>query len=323
MPLMLTAQIRPLADQYIMNFFQMNPAIAGVGSYEPLIINSKLAGNKWDNGKLPGSYSATYQSKLFKEKSYFTKSGFLNRGKNAFGKVGIGIGLYKYSYGNVAQTGFHLDYSYHIFLAGGRLCFGLSPVFILFEANRADNSLYFPDINPDKFIMSVTLTPINVSIIDFNAGVHFYSETISAGFSCLQMTNSWIKIGDYSPLSSEKTMLNPNLARSMYGYFGYRFNINRSFQIEPLLMIKYYGNQYDRNSSNKLKFDINASAYLFKDFHIGISYKYKETSAIFCGVRLSNFQVRYLYEMPLSGKSPILFTSHMIQVGFNLGQKIQ
>ncbi len=316
LPIALLAQIRPLADQYLMNFFQMNPAIAGVGRYDPLIINARQQGMKWD--KSPGSQSVTYQGKLFKERSYFNKTGFLNRGKNAFGKVGIGIGLYNYSYATVSQTGFHLDYAYHIFLGNGRLSFGLSPMFMQFRANFEDNSFVF-DENPDDVWVSPVDVPIKVSFIDFNAGVHFYSETITAGLSCIQMFNSSIQLkGEYGFPSTEKPVLNPDLSRSIYAYGGYMFKINRFFQVEPLVMIKY-----NDNNINKIKFDLTTTAYILENFQTGISYKWNEGLAAFFAVRLSNFQVRYLYEMPLSGKSPILFTSHMIQVGFNLGQKIQ
>jgi len=316
LPIALIGQIHPLADQYIMNFFQVNPAIAGVIRYDPLVINARQQGLKWE--KSPGSQSVTYQSKLFKEKSYFTNRGFLNRGKNAFGKVGFGLGLFNYSYGTISQTGFHLDYAYHVYVGNGRLSFGLSPVFMLFRANFSDNSFVF-DENPDDIWLPQGNDPISVSFIDFNAGVHYYSETVTLGFSCIQMFNSSIHLkGKYGFPSTEKPILNPDLSRSLYGYGGYIFNINRNFQVEPLVMLKY-----NANNINKFRFDVTTTAYILNDFQTGISYRWKEGVAAFIAIRLSKLQIRYLFELPLSGKIPPGFTSHMVQVGFNLGQKIQ
>lgn len=310
------AQTHPLAEQYLMNMFQVNPAIAGVNRYDPLIINARQQGMKWEQS--PASQSVTYQGKLFKEKAYFTNRGFLNRGKNAFGKVGIGAGLFNYSYGNVRQAGFHLDYAYHVFIGNGRLSFGLAPVFLQFRANFSDDSFNF-DENPDDLWLPQGNDPISASFIDFNAGVHYYSETLTLGLSCIQMFNSSISLkGDYGFPSGQKPILNPDLSRTLYGYGGYLFEINRSFQVEPLLMLKY-----NSNTVNKFRADLTTTAYFLRDFQTGISYRWREGMAAFMGIRLSKFQIRYLFELPLSGKRPQGFASHMVQVGFNLGQKIQ
>ena len=316
LPIVLIGQIHPLADQYIMNFFQVNPAVAGVIRYDPLVINARQQGLKWEHA--PSSQSVTYQSKLFKEKDYFNNRGFLNRGENAFGKIGFGLGLFNYSYGSVRQTGFHLDYSYHVFVGNGRLSFGLSPVFMLFRANFSDNSFLF-DENPDDLWLPQGNDPISVSFLDFNAGVHYYSETVTLGFSCIQMFNSSIRLkGQYGFPTLEKPVLNPDLSRSFYGYGAYLFNINRAFQVEPMLMLKY-----NANTINNFRFDVTATAYILNDFQAGVSYKWADGVAAFMGIRLYKLQVRYLFELPLSGKTPRSFTSHMIQVGFNLGQKIK
>ncbi|MFA6126244.1 MAG: PorP/SprF family type IX secretion system membrane protein [Bacteroidales bacterium] len=315
LPAVLIGQVHPLAEQYLLNLFQLNPAIAGVVVYDPLVINARQQGLKWK--KSPGSQSVSYQSKLFKEKDYFNKRGFLNRGENAFGKVGVGAGIFNYSYGSVSQTGFHLDYAYHVFVGNGRLSFGLAPVFLQFKANFADDSFTF-DENPDDVWLPQGNDPISVSFIDFNAGVHFYSETFTAGFSFLQMFNSTIHLkGEYGFPSTEKPLLNPDLSRSLYGYGGYLFKISRSFQVEPMLMLKY-----NANTVSPFRFDLNATAYFLNDFQTGFSYRWNDGIAAFMGIRLNKLQIRYLFELPLAGKTPLGFTGHMIQVGIDLGQKI-
>jgi len=316
LPAILVGQTHPLADQYLMNFFQVNPAIAGVNRYDPLVINAREQGMKWDNA--PSSQSVTFQGKLFKEKAYFNKKGFLNRGKNAFGKVGIGAGLFTYSYGSVRQSGIHLDYSYHVFVGDGRVSFGLSPVFMQFRANFTDDSFVF-DENPDDLWLPGGNDPISLSFVDFNAGVHYYSETLTLGLSCLQMFNSSIRLkGQYGFPTTQEPIVNPDLTRSVYGYGSYLFEINRSFRVEPLVMLRY-----NSNSVNAFRMDLTTTAYFWDNLEAGLSYRVLDGLAAFTGVRLGLIQVRYLFEMPLSGKTPRGFTSHMIQMGFNLGQKIQ
>ena len=315
LPIALIAQIHPLADQYTMNFFQVNPAVAGIIRYDPLVINARQQGLKWDHA--PGSQSISFQGKLFKEKDYFNNRGFLNRGVNAIGNIGFGLGLFNYSYGSVRQTGFHLDYSYHIFIGEGRLSFGLSPVFLQFRANLSDDSFVF-DENPDDLWLPQGNDPINVSFLDFNAGVHYYSKTVTAGFSCIQMFNSSIQLkGQYGFPTPGKPLLNPDLTRSFYGYGAYLFTINRAFQVEPMLMLRY-----NANTIRNFRFDLTATAWILNDFQAGVSYKWADGVAAFIGIRLDKLQIRYLFELPLSGKSPNGFNSHMVQVGINLGQRI-
>lgn len=312
----LSAQIYPLAGQYILNFFQVNPAVAGVSRYEPLVFNARQQGLKWDHA--PASQSVTFQSKLFKEKDYFNKQGFLNRGKNAFGKVGIGAGLFNYSYGSVSQTGFHLDYSYHIYVGNGRLSFGLSPVFMQFKANLSDDSFTF-DENPDDLWQPQGNDPVSMSILDFNAGVHYYSDHLTLGFSCLQLFSSSISLkGEYGFPTTQTTITNPDLTRSIYGYGAYLFNINRSFKVEPMLMLRY-----NENAVNKLKLDMTATAYILDHLETGVSCQWNDEVSVFAGVHVSQFSVRYLFEMPLSGKTPRGFNAHMIQIAFVTGQRIK
>jgi len=316
LPKIVSAQIYPLADQYLLNFFQVNPAVAGVTRYDPLVFNARQQGLKWDHA--PGSQSVTFQSKLFKEKSYFNQKGFLNRGKNAFGKVGLGGGFFNYSYGSVSQTGFHLDYSYHVYLANGRLSFGLSPVFMQFKANFNDDTFTF-DENPDDLWQPQGNDPIRVSILDFNAGVHYYSDQLTLGFSCLQMFSSSIHLsGEYGFPTTQTKITNPDLTRSMYGYGAYLFTINRLFKIEPMLMLRY-----NENAVDPVKLSTTATGYIMDNLETGVSYQWSDELSVFAGVRMDQFAVRYLFEMPLSGKTPRGFNAHMIQISFVIGQKIK
>jgi type IX secretion system PorP/SprF family membrane protein len=316
LPVLAFGQTHPLADQYLMNFFQVNPAVAGVNRYDPLVINAREQGMSWD--KAPSSQSVSYHGKLFKEKAYFNKRGFLNRGKNAFGKVGIGAGLFNYSYGSIRQSGFHLDYSYHVFVGDGRVSFGLAPVFMQFKANFTDDSFIF-DENPDDLWIPGGQDPISLTFIDFNAGVHYYSETLTMGISCLQMFNSSIRFkGQYGFPSVQDPITNPDLTRSVYGYGAYLFEINRSFRVEPMVMMKY-----NTNSVKPFRLDLTTTAFFWDTFETGVSYRLLQGAAAFAGVRIGLIQIRYLFELPLSGKTPHGFASHMIQMGFDLGQKIQ
>jgi type IX secretion system PorP/SprF family membrane protein len=305
------AQISPLADQYQMNFFQVNPATAGVTNLDPLVINSMVSGLRWE--KYPTTQSITFQGKLFKEKSYYNNRGFLNRGKNSFGKLGLGIGLFTYSYGAIRQTGVHMDYAYHVFFGKGRLSFGLAPVLIIFSANIPNNSLIFNE-NPDDVWINDS-DPIKLSFLDFNIGVHYYSSNLIAGFSCLQLLNSSIYFkGEYGLPTQESPILNPDLTRSLYAYSGYGFELDRNLRLEPLLLVKF-----NPNAMVKFRLDISTSLYLFENFQTGIVYRMKEGGGAFFSIKFGQFQIKYQFGFPINSVRPISFTQNTIQLGFNPG----
>lgn len=312
------AQIHPLADQYQMNFFQVNPATAGVITLDPLVINARQSGLKWRGYNPPNSESITFQGKLFKEKSYFNQKGFLNRGQNAFGKIGLGMGFFNYSYGSIRETGVHLDYAYHIFVGDGRLSFGLAPVFIMFRANFPDGSLDFNE-NPDD-VWNSGLDPIKLYFLDFNAGVHYYSENLTAGFSCIQIFNSSLSFkGEYGFPNTEGSILNPDLSRTFYGYSGYAFDVygNGKLRIEPFMMLKY-----NDQAINRFRIDLTTSVYLNQNFQSGLTYKLNEGGAVFFGLRWNNFRIKYQFEFPINNTRPVSFTAHVLQVGFDPGFRV-
>jgi len=316
-PIHSSAQIHPLADQYQMNFFQLNPATAGVINLDPLVINSRTSAINWGSG-LPNSQSITFHSKLFKEKSYFNQKGYRNRGKNAFGKVGLGAGVFTYTYGQTRQSGIHLDYAYHVFLNTGMLSFGLAPVLIVLSPNLTDLDF---DVDPDPVMEQVSQLE-NMHFLDFNAGIHYYSTSLTAGFSCIQMLNSSLPIpfdrkyglpGSVSP----DNPLNPDLSRTVFGYAGYNVILNRNLRLETLVLLKY-----NHNAIHRFRTDLSASVHLFDILQVGLTYRILDELAAFFGVRFDQFQIRYQFEFPTHTALPVSFLAHTIQIGYNPGFQV-
>jgi len=151
--------------------------------------------------------------------------------------------------------------------------------------------------------------------VDFNAGIHYYSDQVYAGFSVIQLFDSDIQLmkGYHYP-ENENPYQNPDLFRSFYVYAGYFFEINRDMRIEPMFLVKYHDKRF--------RFDLNATFHLKDLLVAGAGYRWKEEYVAFAGVRLDNLAVQYQFEVP-SSKSLYRSTSHMIQVIFNLGQPIE
>jgi len=304
------AQISPLSDQYLLNPFQTNPAIAGTQRFMPLNISTR---QQWIGmNKAPSTQSISIHRRIRAKGIRFTPGGFINKGKNSFGRIGVGGSVFNYTYGAISHTGLSLTYAYHIFIGKGRLAFGLAPSFFQYTLNKS--GFILPDGNNLDPLIS-TKSGENLYFIDANAGMHYYSKTNYAGLSVIQLLNSTVQFGELSFNSEDQMSLNPDLARSMYLYYGHYINFTRDVTLEPSVWLKF-------NSQSGMGFDINAIFHLQEAFQAGITYRYQEHFGLLVGLTLDNLQIRYLFEAPISSRVPNRFTSHQIMINFNLGEPI-
>ncbi len=300
------SQTNAFSDQYLSNLFLLNPAVAGTGRYAQLSVQSRQQWVGWDGA--PASQSVTFQSRVARSKNRFTPFGFVNKGRNTYSNVGAGGGFFHESYGVFGITGFHLDYSYNMFIGDGRLSFGLSPSF--FQVGTT--SIIMTDPN-DPYLSN----PNKSYFVDFNAGMHYFTKEGYAGFSLVQLANSSVQFGNYGYPGLEEPSLNPDLARSMYAYGGYFFTLSRelNLKVEPMGLIML-------NGSGGFRFDVSTTVHLRDMFNAGVQYRYNRGISIFAGARLDNLSIRYLFEIPVSADIPGRFTSHTIQLSMNLGQPL-
>ena len=304
------AQTSFLADQYLLNPLTINPAIAGIYRFTPIAISTR---QQWMGMKAaPSQQSITAHTNLKSTRSTYNPMGFLNKGKNSFGKVGIGGGIYNFSYGAISQIGLHFEYAYHVFLRKGRLSFGLAPLYHQYIINKSnfilpDGEAYDPVIH-NKDIETL-------HFLDFNAGVHIQLEKFFAGFSLIQLFNSGVQFGSFSFDTQDVPSKNPYLARSIYAYAGFPLPLGDLIEVEPALMARY-------NFSNGFAGQLNMLLRIADNFETGIFWKYQESYGLLIGAQISNVVVRYLYEMPYGTQMTNRFTSHQILAGFNLNTSL-
>ena len=288
----------------------VNPAVAGTERYAPLMLSTRQQWIGWEGA--PGTQSVTFHTRLRAKSLFYTPQGFRNKGKNSFGKIGVGGGFFNYTYGAVSHMGVHLDYAYHVFVGNGRLAMGLAPIFFQYRLNKSNFTM--PDSNiPDPLLEDPTEV---FSFLDANAGLHYYQDNFYLGLSVIQLLNSSVKFGDYSFPKTEDPSENPDLARTLYLYSGMTFELSRDMILEPSVYLKF-------NARTGIRFDVNTQIVLQERFFAGVSYRFLESAGLLAGVRLDNMQVRYLFEIPLSSQIPNRFSNHSIGIGFNIGQPIE
>jgi type IX secretion system PorP/SprF family membrane protein len=303
---LLQAQVTPLADQYLINSFLTNPAFAGTGSGSPLSVSAR---QQWLGiSGAPSWQSVTYHRTLNAKQQRFNPRGFVNKGGNEFGKVGLGGGLFSVKYGAISQVGLHLDYAYHVFLGTGRLSFGLAPMYFQYVINKSgfitpDGTMTDPLIDGDAREV--------LHFVDVNAGVNYYSSSFFAGFSTVQLFNSSVSFGDLSFPSVGEFSDNPWLARSFYLYGGVTPEISKNLVLEPSLVVKY-------NKQSGPGFQVNLKAIIYENFQAGMLYHFKESAGFFAGVRFNDLIFRYQFEFPIGTDMQVRFTTNSIMAGILL-----
>lgn len=309
-PVFIQAQIRPLADQYLINQFQMNPAIAGTERYAPITVNTR---QQWIGFvKAPTTQAINFHSRIRAKNVRFTPRGYVNKGERSFGNIGYGGGAFNYNYGAISHTGIHAVYAYHVFFGPGRLGFGLAPVVYQFRLNKTGFTL--PDGNAYDPLISGS---VNESIIflDANVGAHYYDETNYAGFSIIQLLQSGVQFGNFSFISEDHMNANPDLASTIYAYYGKHISLSPDFSLEPSAYLKY-------NSRNGVRFDVNTLVHIMESITAGVTFRYQECVGLLAGARLDNWEIMYMFEAPISSQMPNNFTTHQIMLKFIVGQPI-
>ncbi len=191
--------------------------------------------------------------------------------------------------------------------------FGIAPSFYQFRLNKAgftlpDGSDYDPLID----------NAVNESIflMDANVGIHYYDEFNYAGLSLIQLLQSTVQFGNFSYISEDKISMNPDLARTVYLYYGRNLVLNPDFVIEPSVYVKI-------NQRSGTSFHINTVVHMLDNFSAGLTYRHKECMGLLAGIKLDNLEVRYMFEAPISSQMPNNFTTHQIMVRFYAGQPIK
>jgi type IX secretion system PorP/SprF family membrane protein len=298
------AQVTPLADQFLLNPFLTNPAIAGTLAKRPLSISAR---QQWLGLKgAPSWQSATWHTSFNSRKQRFNPQGFINKGENSFGNIGLGGGLFNVKYGAISQAGIHLDYAYHVYLGKGRLSFGLAPLYQQFIINKS--AFIPPDGSvPDPLIDGDAKEVLH--FVDFNAGIHYFTNKFFTGFSMVQMFNSAVSFGDLSFVSLDESWYNPYMARSFYLYGGITPALSKNFILEPSVLLKF-------NAQSGFGLQVNIKATISENFQFALLYHLQESAGFFAGVRIGDYLFRYQFEAPFGKTSMNGFTTNQILIGY-------
>jgi len=284
-----SSQEVPLYNQYLLNNFLLNPAIAGNKSYPVIRLTDRL---QWAG--FPGA----------------PNTGALSAHARAGKHSGLGGIFFNDKSGAVRNTGAQFAYAFHatLFRALDRcynhkFALGLSGSFSQFNVDVSNFQLAEPE--------SLEALAQNVMVPDVNAGAYFYNNRYFVGISTAQLLQSFLKTDNY-------------LVNEMHFFVnaGFWAPISQTTDIEPSILVK-------KTPTSPTKVDANLKFYFKKNFWVAASYRMyfpsspelSNTFMALAGAKVLNrFHLGYAFGYTSSTIMSNSYGSHEIVLGIDLQQ---
>lgn len=308
------SQQLPVYSQYMMNGFLLNPAVAGHEGYTAVNLTAR---EQWAGIRdAPGTYAASYQTRLLKN-SYISRSASIKKRRKVMSRSGrVGYGFYAYTdmAGAFNRTGIQGTYAYHIPFDRRQLSFGVSVTGYQFRINP--DRIKLLDID-DPMLLN---TDKSALIPDANFGIYYSDQNLYAGISAMQLFQTPIKLG------TDKEGPGFKMIRHYFLTVGYRFEIDRDILMEPSFLFK---------TTEKFvsQIDGNIKVYFKENYWAGISYRSggsysiveesfngKGASAIImAGVKVDKYYFGYAFDYTFNAIGTRSWGSHEFMAAAKFG----
>jgi type IX secretion system PorP/SprF family membrane protein len=278
-PVLLSGQMFPLSDHYVVNALAINPAYAGCQDALSLTASSR---NQWVGFKdAPKSYILSLHTPVFND------------------RVGLGLLIENNSFGIFKETSLYGNYAYRMEIQEGKLALGLG--FGVTLHNAAWNELIARDENDAELLNTNTSSVIP----NFSLGVYYYTKSYYFGLSLPMFLSHEMnnKTGKY----------NTGYNFSGSNYFlsgGYEVKLSPVVKLLPSMLIKYH-------PKNPVQIDINAQIDLKDRIWMGIGYRNKNILVAMLQCQL-NYQIRiaYSYDYTFGSIGKYMNGSHEIVLNY-------
>ena len=285
----LIAQQLPMYSQYMNNRFLLNPAVAGSENCIPIRLTVRQQWVGIQNA--PSTQALSAHAKIANQK--------------------IGVGGYVFSdrFGIDSKTGFQASFSYilPIRLFESELALGLSFMGFQYAFNSSDAKI--TDLNDP----TVSGTIESAFVPDANFGVYWHNNDFFVGLSANQLVEYKVQFSGLD--ATENT-----LQRHFFLMGGYKFELSKSVELEPSVMLKYV-------TSAPLNTDINVKAIYNKNYWFGVSYRSGvpfntgNSLVAMIGTKYKKFYIAYAYDYIFSNLGNYSSGNHEIMIGININEK--
>ncbi len=276
------AQQLPLRSQYMLDYFTLNPAVAGSMDHTPINLSVRQQWVGFEGA--PASQSINAHTYI---------------GNN----VGMGAAFFNELAGPSRRTGMSVSFAYHLQLSKDftrKLSFGLSPVFYQHYINT---EMLTTDVEGDPVIeggFETKLSPdANFGIMLSERNKYFAGLSV---FNLLELRTDLFQVMDDN---------NNPVRRTFYLTGGYTFELNDEFDLQPSAHM-----QYQMNAPFQAE---GALRGIYDDLiGLGISYRYQDAVSYMLSVDLGSIRIGYSYDMTTSNLKNHAFGSHELHLTYRI-----
>ena len=277
----LSAQQNIAFSQYMLNYYSINPAVAGTESYMPIALGFHQSWTGFTNA--PNMQMISGHTSINNE-------------------MGVGAKVYNFSTGPSRKTGIEGTYSYR-FDFGDDMHLSLGLSVLMYQMYLDITKLDMKHQDDDVLYGS---SAQRVIVPDASFGAYFYAKNYFAGVSINQLFNRKV---DFAT-----NYLKEEQVRHYYLIGGYNYGINDDFTVQPSLMAKFI-------EAGAFQMDVNAKVIYKKMFFGGLSYRFGESIVMMFGVDIKNITLGYSYDYTLNEIGNYSNGSHELMLIFKLGGK--
>ncbi|MGV3589724.1 MAG: type IX secretion system membrane protein PorP/SprF [Adhaeribacter sp.] len=311
------AQQKPQYNQYMLNGYLVNPALAGIENYTDLRVSYR---DQWSG--LAGAPSSVYISvhgPLHKEDRSSSIISLPARGKSniinklrykeendfKFLKPHMGVGgmIISDNMGPNKRLTAGVTYAYHLPVMNRRmkLSTGITAGLTRYSLNISELD-FGPNADP------VVSQYENARLLpEISLGSTLYGRHFFVGASVAQLFQNALD------LSRRNEGVQQRFSNHYFLTGGYEIRLGRELALMPSVLVKYV-------QPSPVSVDLNLKASYLRQFWGGVSYRHQNAIAALAGFNLNTIlNVGYAYEMATSNLNNYTHGSHEIMIGFVIG----
>jgi type IX secretion system PorP/SprF family membrane protein len=210
-------------------------------------------------------------------------------------KVGLGLTVIQDKIAEVKNTEFNLNYSYRLEVKENQyLFFGLSTGMMRYNSD--------PGLLNLQRLDDPSFTYTNEFQFNTGAGVMLKGDQYIIGLSVPKLIPSKISYTD-------NTIQVYNQHFYLFGSYIHYFD--ERFQLKPSVLLK--GTQ-----GSPLSFDVNVNIVIDQNYTLGVLTRNLNTFGLLAQIRMKQYRLGYVFEMPTDQSVGQRFTSHEISLTYSL-----
>lgn len=288
LPVMVTAQLHTLSNQYVLNGLAINPAFAGS---DEAFSTTLMYRNQWTGFEgAPKTITAALHSPLRNE------------------LVGLGLLVVSDQIGVNSETSVMGNYAYMIETGKGKLSFGIGIGVSFLNVNW--DELKSVDVND----VELNTDAVKMTNPNFSAGVYYYQDDFFLGVS-IPFLLSYTYTGEDGQLLDLKNDF------SEYNFHitsGYAFELNGDLKFAPSFLAKYH-------PGTSFQTDVSGQFIIRDRIWLGASYRSLDVLAFIAQIQVNDqLRVAYSYDTGLTKDSRYYGGSHevMLKYVFNFDARV-